>query len=138
MSLVALWEAGSILWQGVGTVNGVLALLCGTCIVATWVWLRTESRPSPLSRGGISTFYFGEAVFGFIVAPVEIVDRASRFLLAQDLQQLPTALFLPGGCWLVGSAIASQTSSTAAILAVAGLLLCGAGLWAYGSGASAG
>lgn len=134
MSLVALCETASIIWQDFGTVEGTLALLCGACIAATWIWLRTESRSSPLSRGGIRTYYFGEAVFGFIAAPLEIIDdRDSPSLLARDLRQLPTALFLPGGCWLVGSAIASRTSSTAAILAVAGLIVCGVGLWVYGS-----
>jgi NACHT domain len=134
MSSVAVWQAGSTIGTDFGSVESIAALICGASVVGTWFWMRAESQPS-LGLAGIDTFYFVEAVLGTLVAPLELVDDLKRpaLLISEDIQRLIAFAFLPGGCWLAGSAIASRSSSATAVFVVAAVLALGWALWLFGN-----
>jgi hypothetical protein len=133
MSSVAVWQAGSIVGTDFGSVESIAALICGVSVVGTWFWMRAASQPSS-ALAGIDTLYFAEAVFGTLVAPLGLIDdlTTTALFISEDIQRLIALAFLPGGCWLAGSAIASHSSSTVAILTVTALLALGSALWTFG------
>lgn len=140
MSLLAIWQAVSMLTGNLRSVEGIAALLCGLSVAGTWVWLRSGSRRSSSAVAGIDTFYFSEALLGTLVVPVELFEyfrsipssRIRSGISAREVKQLVFFLFLPGGCWLATAAIASRFSTVTGVVTVAGVLLLGIALATYG------